>query len=1618
MELAQAGLLAVPLAAATPIRAQASPPVRPQQPKPLEPQTGAPCVEADPAAANASMAAAPCPVATTADTFASASDDTRAAPFAAASAPVPASPTPAAAPHRTGPLGSESATEADVIAAAAPPGLSPLSSQSSTAHLGSDAEDDSDSGSEEGGKEEGEGEQEPEAEEEEEEEDDAEADDGRHSPLAPVTYDTEDEEEAAAVAAEVQPAAVAPAVPVAAAPSDPPPARVAEQETALPSEEAFAETNQPAESPVATEDAPFEPAVTEPPVPAADEQEQGQGLAPAVADSATVADQSAQEQGHDATDGLPPNDAATPAESADPAPAPAASEDLAPAAAAVAPAAAAPSEKSAKSAKQAGRSGTRAKARHLSTSVAAAAAASPHPSAGHARRASNAGSSSNSTAPHGVPSASASPSISPAASHKKASTAKAAKKRKISVAVPADTGAMIVAIPLATNDNEATLLPIGEGDAATPETAAAAPEAPKGETVVDATLAAPPSDAACVPATNALFPAPDAVSVAQAESAPAVALPAAAPVAALVVPTPKHARTPSSGSARGKAAKKSPRALGAPVESKAKPAATPKTSKTPKAAKSSAAPGRSHGQLPQPQPQQQQAEQPSEQQPERPEQQREPQPTPEAAVLDASAPAEPLAPVETDALSAPADAPAAVGAVLDTMVVGSAIALPAASPAPTPRRRGPATSGGLSKGRAAKLAPSPMAAAGDLASLTVQPTAIIAASPLSTSAISSTATAAAAKPVPSRSPSASPKHGPMAFDDAGSRRSRPNSSPRGHAATPVATAAAAAAGALAAEPPLSLSDLSEFGAAPRRLKPRAWTPMPREPQPQPQPAGPTNEDRSGAGSAGASRKVNVLLMQLPADTPTLARPVPAHREGMMQHSSAYAAPPPLTAEELRGSAASPSSWQPDAAATLSGAALDEFAQTLMRRRKRGSGPGGEGGATPERLHPGRSSAASPHPDSGGEEALFALTEHERELIAAEAFANGEDGASVFSGQSIYGAAGVLQGSGVHVRSGSPSPPSPHGYTLQPRPVRPELDASLTRGVGFDHVSPSSSSQAKSAWGFGYKDKDQRWVQRVRNEIVPDNPNPYRTRAPTQTLVEFMAALSTADGRAPAAWKYTPYKKKHLAAARSYDDDVDENGVENPKRKRYRDALEQLQAEAMARGGAGNGGVLPSFPSYEEFESDQKDLEAESRRQRFLALYDAPDDDGDDDEDDKGALESGRRSPPRAPFPTARLLYLPECDLEPEQCCDVNCLHYEERLLAEAHAQKQAEREERARVRAAKHAEQARRATEYHEWLRMSESEKEAALLVREKAKEAAAKAAVEEAMRKLEQAEKDRFVAERAERVAAAAAEKLAVQSPVISPASPPSAAAAPAAAAAPTPLPLAELVLLQPERFELSPRGYNARRASLNSPLLQALPSPTAALAVAATTPAMGSAPDAYAVTPAAVQQLPLLSLVTDFNDAPVQLVGRRVEAKTTPKPPPQQQQQPHQHQQQQASARPHTQRQRRLRHHAHTRSMVEALHVQAAAGRLAAQHPHEPELLKPPSGGERERSASPAAGATTVRKITPRNMQPAPADQVKLPAPPPPPLLAPLTPAVQAAFAAARRRASANPNNAPVPQ
>jgi hypothetical protein len=426
------------------------------------------------------------------------------------------------------------------------------------------------------------------------------------------------------------------------------------------------------------------------------------------------------------------------------------------------------------------------------------------------------------------------------------------------------------------------------------------------------------------------------------------------------------------------------------------------------------------------------------------------------------------------------------------------------------------------------------------------------------------------------------------------------------------------------------------------------------------------------------------------------------------------------------------------------------------------------------------------------------------------------------------------------------------------------------------------------------------------------------------------------------------KKKHAAACVSYDQDVDEDGVENPKRARYRAALAQLQAEALERAEAGDTHTLPSFPTYEEFESDA--LESERRHKRFLQLYDS---DSSLDEDE--LVESGRRSPPRAPFPSARLLYLPECELPDADCNDVNCLHVEMRMLLQAHAARRAERAERARVRARKEEDKRRRQEEFEAFMQLSEKKKESVLQQREQEKkqqeEAAATTAAAAAAalalassstappsvasrgksllsaKSAEESRREQAAIERADHLAslllpsrAGAAAQSPSRTPDVMPASPPM------SSVSSSPLPLSELMRLHPARFLRSPRHAAARQVDGTA---DAQPSPHTPVLTSSLLPS----PPLHALPPALVPSLSLATLLSDFTDKHVQLVGRR------------------------------------LRPRAHT--VAAATDTQDTSASRTNTFPASPSLQSPHSvasqgGVARAGSLSPVKGGPTVRKLT----------------------------------------------------
>lgn len=585
---------------------------------------------------------------------------------------------------------------------------------------------------------------------------------------------------------------------------------------------------------------------------------------------------------------------------------------------------------------------------------------------------------------------------------------------------------------------------------------------------------------------------------------------------------------------------------------------------------------------------------------------------------------------------------------------------------------------------------------------------------------------------------------------------------------------------------------------------------------------------TGITGVGVAKKLSVFRLELPAEIVPSLSPRPSFSSSL-RDSSSFAAPVPFTGDE---------------------AAVYEAA--LAERRAR-------------RVEAGLTA------DGDDAEGVY-ITEDGRELSAAEAFARGGPGGGPMSPRSVNAflvsgsgsSAGAGAGSGggrdfssvassgygsspggLTVPGGNSGGGSPYGFVPSPR-SRLDLDPSLVRGLGFDRDASSDRDSAgaplqpRAGWNFGYKDKDQRWVQRVKNELIPEVTNPYRDRVKPQTLVEFLRTL--AQQGLPKAWRYTPYKRKpdSLLTPVAYDDDIDANGVENPKRARYREYLRRVAAAVAARvPGAGD-----NVPSYEDFESDEATAAAiaaaEAQRQRFLDLLALDDENAGDDEDaledDEDAFD-GTRTPPRHPFPSARLLYLPECDLPFDECTDLNCLHYEQRLLHEEFERKLALKAERARLASSKEAAAARREREYQRWLALPEAEREQVLRIKERKLRGAAADANDE-----EQAKTDgpagtdttEGTARTSTATAAAAAAAAAATS------------ATDDAAEKPLPLPLAELVRLQPERFE---KLLESKRIGPLSPTS----SPSDPPAVAA--------------------HLPLLVLVRDFDAPPVLLQGRKLD-------------------------------------------------------------------------------------------------------------------------------------------------
>jgi hypothetical protein len=698
--------------------------------------------------------------------------------------------------------------------------------------------------------------------------------------------------------------------------------------------------------------------------------------------------------------------------------------------------------------------------------------------------------------------------------------------------------------------------------------------------------------------------------------------------------------------------------------------------------------------------------------------------------------------------------------------------------------------------------------------------------------------------------------------------------------------------------------------------------------------------------------MHTVHMRLPSDAPTLApvRVVLNGRESVFHHSSVHAAPSPLTFDELRQELLQRRSPSPTSANSHSSRRWIERTGTAqestrplsaVERRERRPLSGERMHSSDRRSSPSEDRQRSPSPllyDDG-------TVAHSRGRAASDVV------------HSLSGVNGVLRGTAVgDVESENPS----HALPYHPRSgtARVELDVSLTKGVGFDRVhssagvaldSGSLSSRLAPTWGWGYKDKDKRWVERVRNELIPEPSNPYVAGQPrSQTLVEFMAALSSDSGRKQATWRYSPVKKKHAAACVSYDQDVDEDGVENPKRARYRAALAQLQAEALERAEAGDTHTLPSFPTYEEFESDA--LESERRHSRFLQLYDS---DSSLDEDE--LVASGRRSPPRAPFPSARLLYLPECELPDADCNDVNCLHVEMRMLLQAHAARRAERAERAQARARKEEEKRRRQEEFEAFMQLSEKQKESVLQQREQEKKqqeeaAAATVAASAAALALaspptappavasrgksllsaksaEESKREQAAIERADHLASLllpARNGGAAQSPSRAAAAVPSSPHVSPLSS--SPLPLSELMRLHPERFLRSPRHAAARPVDAAA---AAHPSPHPPVLPSSFLPT----PPLRALPPPLLPSLSLATLLSDFADKHVQLVGRR------------------------------------LRTRAHT--VAAATSSQDTGTARTNTRPASPSMHSSHSAASqlviaRARSLSPVKGGTTVRKMT----------------------------------------------------
>lgn len=471
-----------------------------------------------------------------------------------------------------------------------------------------------------------------------------------------------------------------------------------------------------------------------------------------------------------------------------------------------------------------------------------------------------------------------------------------------------------------------------------------------------------------------------------------------------------------------------------------------------------------------------------------------------------------------------------------------------------------------------------------------------------------------------------------------------------------------------------------------------------------------------------SRRVAVLRLALPEDHPEYFKP-PVFKEGLLQSSSDFPAPAPLTADDYAEAIPEIVSEDPIIAA---------------RRRATARASGGKLDATVmDSLH-ARAGAAQEH--VGWNDEQKGTGSSSPNTTRASIYGTSP---TVTGGQSPGGSANANHGTAfassaapLHGRLGMGGGSSARG----------DIDPSLLFGRGFDNPQSQQQQQQQSytrfQWNYGYKSKDERWVERVKNEIVPD-PIPWYKRNTAggtngvggsgagsgtsgQTLIEYLSSLEQSGGR-PVTWRIAPRQQTkavraaiaaaHAAAAATrrrltYDEDIDANGLENPKRARYRTLIAELRAAAKDRhaepgenaaaGSTGNSStttghntsashnnrpIVLELPAYEDFEREQEEEDERQRekevaelRQRYMQLFD--DDaqlltEAERKQAELDAAEAAKEEeeedadgfPARSPFPTLRLLFLPECDLTPQECLDVNCLHYEQKLLAAMYRRK-------------------------------------------------------------------------------------------------------------------------------------------------------------------------------------------------------------------------------------------------------------------------------------------------------------------------------------------------------------